>query len=93
MENTLLTKLLYRLIQVLEEMLMYLKQLLAYFDRGGNEQLTRQQVIKYLGICEATYKRRVKDGTLKPMKMPGGHRYYKRDLEKAHKESIRRGRI
>ncbi|SFH35477.1 hypothetical protein SAMN04489864_109152 [Pedobacter insulae] len=58
-----------------------------------NEEMTRLQVIKYLGICERTYIRRVKDGTLKPRKLPGGDRFYKRDLDGAYKESIRRGRV
>lgn len=57
------------------------------------EPMTRQQVKDYLGISESTYKRKVKDGTLRPLKMPGGDRFYKHQLVKALGESKRRGRI
>ena len=46
----------------------------------------------YLNISESTYKRKVKDGTLKPIKMPGGDRFYKRELLAAFQGSHRRGR-
>ena len=58
-----------------------------------NEQLTRQQVKDYLKISESTYKRKVKDGTLKPIKLPGGDRFYLKDLLAAYLESQRKGRI
>ncbi|TCD07680.1 DNA-binding protein [Pedobacter frigidisoli] len=58
-----------------------------------DEQLTRQQAKDYLGISESTYKRKVKDGSLKPLKLPGGDRFYKSQLYQEYKESIRRGRI
>jgi len=57
------------------------------------EVLSREQVKVYLGISESTYKRKVRDGTLKPIKMPGGDRFFKRDLFADFQESIRRGRI
>lgn len=57
------------------------------------EQMTRQQVKDYLKISESTYKRKVKDGTLKPIKMPGGDRFYKRDLLAAFQESYRKGKF
>ncbi len=57
------------------------------------EVLNRAQVKDYLGISESTYKRKVKDGTLKPIKMPGGDRFYKSDLIAPYQESIRKGRI
>lgn len=56
-------------------------------------QLTRQQVKDYLNISESTYKRKVKDGTLKPIKLPGGDRFYLKDLLAAYMESQRKGRI
>ena len=58
-----------------------------------DEQMTRQEVKDYLRISESTYKRKVKDGTLKPIKMPGGDRFYKRELLAAFKESYRKGRF
>lgn len=56
------------------------------------EIMTRQQVKDYLGISESTYKRKVKDGTLQPIKMPGGDRFTKSSLLNAFLESKRRGR-
>ena len=55
--------------------------------------MTRQEVKDYLRISESTYKRKVKDGTLKPIPMPGGDRFYKSQLTEAFRESINRGRI
>ena len=52
--------------------------------------MTRQDVQEYLNISETTYKLQVKMGLLKPMIMPGGHRYRKCDLDKARAESVRR---
>ncbi|WP_200926442.1 AlpA family transcriptional regulator [Pedobacter sp. Leaf41] len=54
--------------------------------------MTRQEVKAYLKISESTYKRKVKDGTLRPIKMPGGDRFYKHELLAAFNESHRRGR-
>ncbi|TBO42232.1 helix-turn-helix transcriptional regulator [Pedobacter kyonggii] len=58
-----------------------------------DELMTRQQVKDYLGISESTYRRKVKDGTIKPLKMPGGERCYKSQLLGQLQESRRRGRI
>jgi hypothetical protein len=67
----------------------------TFIDLFGdpNEQFTRQQVKDYLNISESTYKRKVKDGTLKPVKLPGGDRFYLKDLLAAYLESQRKGRI
>lgn len=56
-------------------------------------QMTRQEVKDYLKISESTYKRKVKQGSLKPLKMPGGDRFYKYQLEEEFLESVRRGRV
>ncbi|WP_426330099.1 helix-turn-helix domain-containing protein [Pedobacter sp. R-06] len=56
-------------------------------------QMGRQQVKDYLGISESTYKRKVKEGTLRPQKSPGGDRYYKSQLLNEYRESKRRGRV
>ena len=58
-----------------------------------NEMLTRQQVKDYLKISESTYKRKVNDGSLKPIKLPGGDRFYLKDLIAAYLESQKKGRI
>ncbi|MBT2563357.1 hypothetical protein J7E50_00115 [Pedobacter sp. ISL-68] len=39
-------------------------------------QLTQQQVKDCPNISESTYKSKVKDGILKPIKLPGGDRFY-----------------
>lgn len=57
------------------------------------ELMTRQEVKDYLGISESTYKRKVKDGTLIPLKLPGGDRFQKTQLLLAFEESRRRGRV
>lgn len=57
------------------------------------QMMTRQEVKDYLGISESTYKRKVKDGTLKPIAMPGGDRFYKSELTQAFIESRNRGRL
>jgi hypothetical protein len=58
-----------------------------------DRQMDRQEVKDYLGISESTYKRKVKEGVLKPQKLPGGDKYYKSQLLSEFKESKRRGRV
>ncbi|MBB6239499.1 ABC-type siderophore export system fused ATPase/permease subunit [Pedobacter sp. AK013] len=67
----------------------------TFIDIFGNPhtQLTHQQVKDYLNISESTYKRKVKDGTLRPVKLPGGDRFYLKDLLAAYLESRQKGRI
>jgi len=55
-------------------------------------QMTRQEVKDYLGISESTYKRKVREGVLRPRKLPGGDRFYKSQLLGEYRESRRRGR-
>ncbi|WP_425339030.1 helix-turn-helix domain-containing protein [Pedobacter ginsenosidimutans] len=52
-----------------------------------------QKVKDYLNISESTYKRKVKDGTLKPVKLPGSDRFCLKDLLAAYLESQQNGRI
>ena len=56
-------------------------------------QMDRQEVKDYLGISESTYKRKLKEGKLKPLKLPGGDKFYKSELLAEFKESKRRGRV
>ena len=58
-----------------------------------DDLLSRYEVMDYLGISESTYKRKVKMGALKPLKLPGGDKYYKSQLLGEFKESKRRGRV
>lgn len=65
---------------------------LAPDESPKEETMTRQQVKDYLHISESTYKRKVKDGTLHPMRLPGGHLYFKSDLLAEKRISLNRGR-
>lgn len=55
--------------------------------------MSRQQVKDYLGISESTYKRKVREGVLRPRKLPGGDRFFKSQLLGEYRESRRRGRV
>ncbi len=100
MEDSRFLEIVQRMLALDEERVALLKILVAGINplppqlpHTDDAEMTRLQVIDYLGICGRTYIRRVNDGTLKPRKMPGGDRFYTRDLKEAHKESIRKGRI
>lgn len=82
------------IIQLLRAILLQLSEnsVALAKSRTNDELLTRTQVKDYLNISEATYKRKVSEGTLKPMRLPGGHRYLKSELESAYQESRNRGR-
>lgn len=86
-----------RLLEVLEKTYEIIQ--LFYTNSYGHlrlpedELLDRQEVKDYLGISESTYKRKVRDGNLKPQKFPGGDRFYKSELKRELKESRRKGRI
>ncbi|RZK16367.1 MAG: helix-turn-helix domain-containing protein [Pedobacter sp.] len=58
-----------------------------------DELMSREEAKDYLGISESTYKRKVKQGHLKPLNLPGGKRFFKSQLAEEYFESIRRGRI
>jgi len=98
METNPILKALYHITHLLDEIRAELKvrpdsAVRNHTPNYAEEEMTRQQVMEYLGICNTTYKRRVKDGTLKPRKLPGGHRFYKSDLHEAYKESVRKGLV
>ncbi|MGF1925998.1 MAG: helix-turn-helix transcriptional regulator [Bacteroidia bacterium] len=98
MEKLFLRKTLLQIVELLAEISHSLKNQPNPYEpiappRNNEELLTRQQVKEFLNIEETTYKRKVKAGILKPIKMPGGDRFYKSDLIDAYNESIRRGRI
>lgn len=54
---------------------------------------THMEVIAYLGISLSTYKRRVKDGLLKPMTLTGDDRYFEEDLLEAMEQSRLKGKV
>ena len=79
------------------DLLSKIHQILVYNSRyHGNiafeedPQMNRQQVKDYLGISESTDKRMVKQGRLRPMKLPGGDKFYKSELPSEYQESRRR---
>jgi len=85
-----------RLLELLHKIYLILseQQLSTMLPKDSDEEpMTRQEVKDYLGISESTYKRKVKDGTLRPLKMPGGDRFYRHQLLEALEESKRKGRI
>ncbi|WP_437922415.1 helix-turn-helix transcriptional regulator [Sphingobacterium sp. LRF_L2] len=53
---------------------------------------TKQEVIDKLGMSESTYKRNVRSGLLKPMRLNGTDVYFEEDLLKAMEESRNKGR-
>ena len=55
--------------------------------------MSKEEVLTYLNISDSTYKRRVKEGILKPMRLGGGDMFYKDDLKEALWESKRRGKV
>ncbi|MES2653379.1 MAG: helix-turn-helix domain-containing protein [Bacteroidota bacterium] len=64
-----------------------------HLAKTDEKLMNRLQVQDYLDISRTTYNRKVKEGKLKPMRLPGGHKYYKHDLLTEYNESKRRGRI
>jgi hypothetical protein len=90
-------KAIFRIVELLEGILAELSAISRYQSsqsfQDDEKLMTRQEVQDYLKISETTYKKHVRNGLLKPMKMPGGHRFLKRDLDAAYLESVRRGRV
>ena len=85
-----LINLLFKIYLILQYYHEHQEKFLSSFPQ---QLFTRQEVKDYLGISESTYKRKVKDGSLKPTKMPGGDRFFKHQLLDEFEESKRRGRI
>ncbi|GAA3950306.1 hypothetical protein GCM10022246_01060 [Pedobacter ginsengiterrae] len=82
------------ILRKIYEILRYLQHQQSIEESPGDSlHMTRQEVKDYLKISESTYKRKVKQGVLTPLKMPGGDRFYRYQLEDELKESVRRGRI
>ncbi len=93
------------MIQLLKEVVCLLREisvllrLLIRFMRArhAKEQLrerwTKQDVIERLKMSESTYKRNVRIGLLKPMRLNGSDEYFDEDIYDAMNESRRRGRV
>ncbi|MGA6119807.1 hypothetical protein [Sphingobacterium anhuiense] len=54
---------------------------------------THLDVMRYLKISLSTYKRRVKEGLLKPMTLTGDDRYFEEDLTEAMERSRIKGKV
>lgn len=79
-----------------------LLNLLTTVTRGAKRQRvslserklwTHLEVMRYLNISLSTYKRRVKDGTLKPITLTGDDRYFEEDLSEAMEQSRMKGKL
>ena len=85
-----------KLIEILNNIYLLLREHTnsqAFHNLPPEEVLTRQEVKDYLCISESTYKRKVKEGILQPIKMPGGDRFTKAALLHAFMQSKQRGRL
>lgn len=60
---------------------------------SDNELLDKSQAMNILKISDSSYKRWMKDGIITAMKLPGGDRFFKRDLLKALEESRNKGKF
>lgn len=56
-------------------------------------RMNKQEVLDQLKISESTYKRHLKNGLLKPIRLTGIDEYFEEDLIHAMEESRRRGRV
>src|SRR5690606_19976905 len=65
----------------------------AYTTAEPEKLMDIQEVMDYLGIAKTTYYRLVKNGELTPRRKGRRHYYYRRDLQAALAESVRRGRV
>ncbi|KKX46610.1 MULTISPECIES: hypothetical protein [Sphingobacterium] len=54
---------------------------------------TQREVMEYLSISLSTYKRRVKEGLLKPITLTGDDRYFEEDLTEAMERSRMKGKV
>lgn len=92
-------------IEKLTETLLLICQLLTVLtavSRSAKRQMaslserklwTHLEVMRYLNISLSTYKRRVKDGILKPMTLTGDDRYFEEDLTEAMEQSRMKGKV
>ncbi|MGK9118022.1 helix-turn-helix transcriptional regulator [Olivibacter jilunii] len=87
------------LVEIADEQLQIMRHLkeqsMSYGSKHNADStlMTKQEVLAYLNISDSTYKRRVREGLLKPMRLGGGDVFYKEDLQQALWESKRKGKI
>ncbi|MGK6353399.1 helix-turn-helix transcriptional regulator [Parapedobacter sp. DT-150] len=80
----------------LENLAEHLPEMMAFIRRTfprEEPKLFMPDVLRYLGISERTYYRKVAEGRLIPRKWEGPDFFYRSDLEEERRESRRRGRI
>lgn len=78
------------------QLVKHLPELTAFIHRNFPKEepkLFMADVLRYLGISERTYYRKLSEGKLKPRKWEGPDFFYRYDLEDERRESGRRGRI
>lgn len=81
----------------LKELVSLLKELKESYQRTvadkSSPMLNKQDVMAYLKISDATYRRYVKDGRLTPINLRGIDMYREEDLQRELEESRRKGRL
>jgi len=80
----------------LEKLTEHLPELINFLRRNcpvEEPKLFMPDVLRYLGISERSYYRKIAEGKLVPRKWQGPDFFYRSDLEEERKESKRRGRI
>ena len=92
-------------IEKLTEALLLIYKLLTILNAVSNARKTHAtsfsqrklwthlEVMDYLGISLSTYKRRVKEGLLKPITLTGDDRYFEEDLTEAMERSRMKGKV
>lgn len=78
------------LVELLQDLRNLQQQTLVHKE---DELLTKQDVIARLRISDTTYRRYVKAGRLKPMRLHGIDMYREEDLGRELDESRRKGRL
>ena len=90
--------LLKEIAQLLRELIILVRVLIRLARRREAaaklpNRMNKQEVLDQLKISESTYKRHLKNGLLKPIRLTGIDEYFEEDLIQAMEESRRRGRV
>lgn len=83
-------------LQILKDIYTILTEIKDIYqsEKNVNKKLFyKQDVINLLNISDTTYRRYVKEGRLRPMRLHGIDMYYQEDIHKELQESRRKGRV
>lgn len=85
------------ILQILKDSYIELQEIKNLLNQKNTTQspelLNKPQVMDLLGISDTTYRRYVRAGRLKPMRLHGIDMYQREDLLQELRESRRKGRI